>query len=99
MGVDLTPWPWAPMALFLTSFSFLYSVFPLAFWGRTPGMAALGLRARSLDGRSLSFAQTAWRWLASLITVLTFGLPLVLNLKGTYLSDLLSKSQVEYSNR
>ena len=93
MGVDLTPWPWAPMALFLTSFSFLYSIFPLAFWGRTPGMAALGLRARGLDGRSLSFGQTAWRWVAGLVTVLTFGLPLVLTLKGTYLSDLLSKSQ------
>ena len=99
MGVDLTPMPWAPMALFLTAFSFLYCVFPLAFWGRTPGMAALGLRARSLDGRSLSFGQTAWRWLAGLITVLTFGLPLVLTLKGTYLSDLLSKSKVEVSGR
>jgi uncharacterized RDD family membrane protein YckC len=99
MGVDLTPMPWAPLALFLTAFSFLYCVFPLAFWGRTPGMAALGLRARSLDGKSLSFGQTAWRWLAGLITVLTFGLPLVLTLKGTYLSDLLSKSQVEVSGR
>lgn len=99
MGVDLTPMPWAPLALFLTAFSFLYCVFPLAFWGRTPGMAALGLRARSLDGRSLSFGQTAWRWLAGLITVLAFGLPLVLTLKGTYLSDLLSKSKVEVSGR
>jgi uncharacterized RDD family membrane protein YckC len=99
MGVDLTPMPWAPMALFSTAFSFLYCVFPLAFWGRTPGMAALDLRARSLDGRSLSFGQTAWRWLAGLLTVLTFGLPLVLTLKGTYLSDLLSKSKVEVSGR
>ena len=99
MGVALTPLPWAPMALFLTAFSFLYCVFPLAFWGRTPGMAWQGLRAKNLDGRSLSFGQTAWRWLAGLLTVVTFGLPLVLTLKGTYLSDLLSKSQVEYSGR
>ena len=99
MGVSLSPLPWAPVALFLTAFSFLYCVFPLAFWGRTPGMASLGLRARSLDGRSLSFAQTAWRWLAGLLTVVSFGLPLILILKGTYLSDLLSKSQVEYSGR
>lgn len=99
MGVALTPLPWAPMALFLTAFSFLYCVFPLAFWGRTPGMAWQGLRAKSLGGRSLSFGQTAWRWLAGLLTVVTFGLPLVLTLKGTYLSDLLSKSQVEYTGR
>lgn len=99
MGVDLTPLPWAPMALFLVAFSFLYSVFPLAFWGRTPGMACLGLRARGPEGQSLSFGQTAWRWLAGLLTVATFGLPLILTLKGTYLSDLLSKSQVEYSVR
>lgn len=95
MGVDLTPLPWAPMALFLTAFSFLYCAFPLAFWGRTPGMAYLGLQATGLDGQSLSFGQTAWRWLAGFLTVATFGLPLILTLKGTYLSDLLSKSQVE----
>jgi uncharacterized RDD family membrane protein YckC len=99
MGVALTPLPWAPMALFLTAFSFLYCVFPLAFWRRTPGMAWQGLRAKNLDGRSLSFGQTAWRWLAGLLTVVTFGLPLVLTLKGTYLSDLLSKSQVEIAGR
>ena len=99
MGITLTPLPWVPMALFLTAFSFLYCVFPLAFWGRTPGMAWQGLRARSLDGHSLSFGQTAWRWLAALATVVTFGLPLILTLKGTYLSDLLSKSRVEYSAR
>ena len=99
MGVDLTPLPWAPMALFLLAFSFLYSVFPLAFWGRTPGMAWLGLQARSLDGKSLSFDQTAWRWLAGVATVMTFGLPLALSLKGTFLSDLVSKSKVEVSGR
>jgi len=99
MGVDLTPWPWVPTALFLIAFSFLYCVFPLAFWGRTPGMAYLGLQARSLDGKSLSFGQTGWRWLAGLLTVVSFGLPLILTLKGTYLSDLLSKSQVEIVGR
>lgn len=99
MGVALTPLPWAPMALFLTAFSFLYCAFPLAFWGRTPGMAWQGLRAKGLDGRSLSFGQTAWRWLAGLLTVVTCGLPLVLTLKGTYLSDLLSKSRVDIDRR
>ncbi len=99
MGVDLTPLPWAPIALFLTAFSFLYYVFPLAFWGRTPGMSYLGLRARNLDGQPLSFGQTALRWLAGLLTVASFGLPLLLALKGTHLSDLLSQSQVEVSGR
>jgi uncharacterized RDD family membrane protein YckC len=97
LGVDPSPFPWAPMALFSIAFSFLYCVFPLAFWGRTPGMAYLGLRARGLDGQTLSFGQTAWRWLAGLLTVVSFGLPLILTLKGTYLSDLLSKSRVEYT--
>lgn len=97
MGVDLAWLPWAPMALFLAAFSFLYIVFPLAFWGRTPGMACLGLRARGRDGQSLSFAQTVWRWLAGLLSVATFGLPLILTLKGIYLSDVLSKSRVEDS--
>jgi uncharacterized RDD family membrane protein YckC len=93
MGVELQPVPGLPLLLFALAFSFLYCVFPLAFWGRTPGMAWIGLQARSLDDRSLSFGQTALRWLAGVLTVACLGLPLLLVLGGTYLSDRLSGSK------
>lgn len=93
MEVDLQPLPGLPLLLFALAFSFLYCVFPLAFWGRTPGMAWLGLQARSLDDQSLSFGQTTLRWLAGVLTVACLGLPLLLVLGGTYLSDRLSGSK------
>ncbi len=80
-------------ALFLLVFSFLYQVLPLAFWGRTPGMALAGLVASAPDGQQLTFRQTALRWLGSVVTVLFAGLPLVLVLLGgRSLGDLLSRS-------
>lgn len=93
MGVRpvLTDWP--AFALFLLSFSFLYTVVPLAFWGHTPGMAWLGLDARSRDGEPLAFDQTARRWLGAIVTSVLLGLPLVLALGGRSLSDLLSGSE------
>ncbi len=93
MGVRpvLTDWP--AFALFLLSFSFLYTVVPLAFWGHTPGMAWLGLDARSRDGEPLAFDQTARRWLGSIVTSVLLGLPLILALGGRSLSDLLSGSE------
>jgi len=82
------------LAVFFLPFSFLYQVFPLAFWGRTPGMARVGLVARGRDGRSLTFSQAGLRWTASVLTVVLLGLPLLATqLTGRSLADRLSDSQ------
>jgi len=86
----------APLALFALVFSFVYSVVPLAFWGRTPGMAAAGLVSRDDDGGPLTFGQTGLRWLGGLLTLAAAGLPLLLALGplgGRSLADRLSGSQ------
>ena len=59
LGVESLP----ALIVFLLSFSFLYCVVSLAFWGQTPGMAWSGLVARSEETEPLSFGQTALRWL------------------------------------
>jgi len=85
-----------PLGLFLAVFSFLYSAVPLAFWGRTPGMALMRLTARSDDGGPLTFGQTALRWSGGLLTLLLAGLPLLLAappLGGRSLADRLSASR------
>ena len=84
---------WPAVAVFVLSFSFLYTVVPLAFWGHTPGMAWAGLDARSRDGQALAFDQTARRWIGGILTVLLLGLPILLALGGRSLSDLLSGSE------
>jgi uncharacterized RDD family membrane protein YckC len=84
---------WPAMAVFLLSFSFLYTVVPLAFWGHTLGMTWAGLTAESADGQPLSFDQTARRWLGALLTLATLGLPLLLALGGRSLADRLSGSR------
>ncbi len=81
---------WPAGALFLLTFSFLYAVMPLAFWGRTPGMALAGLQTTSTDGRPLTFRQAILNWLGSVLTVALAGLPLLLALGGRSLSDLIS---------
>lgn len=93
MGVKPVLSDWPAVALFLLSFSFLYTVVPLAFWGHTPGMAWAGLDARSRDGEPLAFDQTARRWIGGILTLLLFGLPLLLAFGGRSLSDLLSGSE------
>ncbi len=93
LGVRPVLADWPAVALFLLSFSFLYTVVPLAFWGHTPGMAWAGLDARSRDGEALAFDQTARRWLGGIATILLAGLPLLLSLRGRSLSDLLSGSE------
>jgi uncharacterized RDD family membrane protein YckC len=98
MGVRPVLSDWPGFALFLLSFSFLYTVVPLAFWGHTPGMAWRGLDARSRDGEPLAFDQTARRWVGGIVTSLLLGLPLVLALGGRSLSDLVSGSET-LSNR
>lgn len=93
MGVRPVLSDWPAVALFLLSFSFLYTVVPLAFWGHTPGMAWAGLDARNRDGEALAFDQTARRWIGGILTTLLLGLPLLLAFGGRSLSDLLSGSE------
>jgi uncharacterized RDD family membrane protein YckC len=84
---------WPAVAVFVLSFSFLYTVVPLAFWGHTLGMTWAGLRAENEDGEPLSFDQTARRWLGALLTLAILGLPLLLALAGgRSLADRLSGS-------
>ena len=93
LGVDLDLVGRGLVVLFLLPFSFLYQVFPLAFWGSTPGMSRVGIVARNLDGQSLSFSQAARRWLASVLTVISLGLPLILTaVTGRSLADRFSGS-------
>ena len=89
---------WPALALFLLSFSFLYTVVPLAFWGHTLGMAWAGLTARNRDGEPLTFDQTARRWLGGLLTLAILGLPLLVTGDRRSLTDLLSGSAT-YSGR
>lgn len=64
-----------PFALLLLVFSLFYTVVPLAFWGKTPGMAAVGLVCQAGDDLPLTFAEALRRWLGELVTVLLAGLP------------------------
>jgi len=87
---ELDQWP--PLLLFLASFSFLYSVIPLAFWGQTLGMAWMRIVARDRDGQALTFDQTARRWLGGVIDAALLGLPLWLCFRGRSLADWMSGS-------
>lgn len=98
MGIELA-WEDGPAVLvFLLAFSFLYLVPPLAFWGRTPGMGWAGLVARAQDDQPLTFQQTVVRWLGTLLTLAALGLPLLLSLTGSSLSDRLSRSRTYHTN-
>jgi len=88
LGVESLP----ALLVFLLSFSFLYCVVSLAFWGQTPGMAWCGLIARSEETEPLSFGQTARRWLGHWLTWALLGLPGLLALSGRSLADRLSGS-------
>lgn len=88
---------WPLFAIPWLLFSFLYYVVPMAFWGRTPGMALLRLTARSLDGGPLSFGQALQRWLSTLATVALAGLPGLLALSGRSATDRLSHSSTFWS--
>ncbi|HEV8239078.1 MAG TPA: RDD family protein [Thermoanaerobaculia bacterium] len=72
----------APFALLLLVFSLFYSVVPLAFWGKTPGMAAVGLACQAGDDLPLTFAEALRRWVGELATVLLLGIPGLLVLGG-----------------
>ena len=72
----------APFALLLLVFSLFYTVVPLAFWGKTPGMAAVGLACQAGDDLPLTFAEALRRWGGELVTVLLLGIPGLLALGG-----------------
>ena len=80
MGVALSTQAAPGFVLLLLVFSLFYLVVPLAFWARTPGMAAVGLLARAGDEHPPTFAEALRRWLAGLVTVLLVGLPALLAL-------------------
>ncbi len=83
-----------PFLIFGLLFSFLYSVFSLAFWGQTPGMIWAGHLARSVTNEPLTFGQTFLRWLGGLLTLILLGLPLLLAVAGgRSLSDRISDSK------
>ena len=92
MGVRPALAAWPAFTLFLLSFSFLYTVLPLAFWGHTLGMAWKGITSRNRDGEPLTFDQTVRRWLGGLVTVATLGLPLLVTGDRRSLTDVLSGS-------
>jgi uncharacterized RDD family membrane protein YckC len=83
----------APVALFVLTFSFVYTVIPLAFWGQTLGMVWAGLVAQNQDGEPLTFDQSARRWFGQLLILLTAGLPLIATGNGRSVADLLSGSE------
>lgn len=90
-GIPLDTSLIAPLGVFFLSFSFLYTVVPLAFWGQTPGMAGLGLMSCTPEGQHLTFFETARRWAALVITVALLGLPTLLAVGGRRsLADLAS---------
>lgn len=82
LGVRAGLGDWLPLTLFLLVFSFFYTVLPLAFWGQTPGMAWAGVVARASTGESLTFPQTALRWIGGIVTVALLGLPVLLAVGG-----------------
>ena len=83
---------WPAFAALLLSFSFLYTVIPLAFWGHTPGMAWAGLTTHNPSGDPLTFDQTFRRWIGGLLTLALLGTPLLLAPGRRALSDWLSGS-------
>src|SRR5206468_10645903 len=76
----------------LLSFSFLYTVLPLAFWGHTPGMAWAAITSHNQNGEPLTFDQTVRRWLGGLLTLALVGLPILLAFGGRTLTDWISGS-------
>ncbi|HEY7214830.1 MAG TPA: RDD family protein [Thermoanaerobaculia bacterium] len=92
LGVRPALSDWPALAVFLLSFSFLYTVLPLAFWGYTLGMAWAGITARNRSGEPLTFDQTARRWLGGLLTAALLGMPLLLTGSRRSMTDVISGS-------
>lgn len=73
-------------------FSFLYHVIPLMFWGRTPGMAYIGVFSRGTSGEPLTVGQAVRRWLVAMATLGLCGVPGLAALSGRSLADRVSHS-------
>jgi hypothetical protein len=68
--------PWA--GAFLLLLSFFSTVFPLMLFGRTVGMALAGLTVSPrASSRRLRAEEAVQRWLGTLVTAATAGLPLL----------------------
>ena len=94
--MDLLP----GVLLFVVVFSFVYHVFSLLFWGRTPGMTSSDLVTLDPSGESLTAWQSTLRWAGSLGTVLFAGLPMVVSwFTGLSLADLVSGSETKVSSQ
>lgn len=84
------------VVLFVVAFSFVYHVFPLLFWSRTPGMASAHLITRNPSGQTLTAWQSTLRWAGSLGTVLLAGIPMIVSwFTGWSLADLVSGSETK----
>jgi uncharacterized RDD family membrane protein YckC len=83
------------LLLFTVSFSFLYTIVPLTFWSRTPGMSASDLVARAGSDTPLTIQQAIKRWLGGAVTLLLCGLPALLILTGRSVGDRFSHSGVK----
>jgi len=67
--------PWA--GAFAIYLSFFAVVLPLLLFGRTLGLALAGLRVRAGEtGPRLTLPEAAARWIGTLATLVTLGLPL-----------------------
>jgi hypothetical protein len=64
-------------AIFALYLSFFSTVVPLIFFGKTVGMALTGLTARASKGLPLTAAESARRWLGTVLTLASLGLPLL----------------------
>lgn len=94
-GTALTSRALAGVLLFVLDFSFLYMLLPLAFWGRTPGMAWAGVRLVADDGGLPTFRRCAVRWIVAVLTVASLGLLALVALIGRRsLADRLSRSRL-----
>ena len=96
LGVPLDATTWPGFLLPLVEFSFLYTVFSIAFWGRTPGMVHARLRLTGAGDGSATLGQAIGRWLGGILTVALLGLPALLALlDGRSLTDRLSGLRAE----
>lgn len=64
-------------AVFALYLSFFSTVVPLILFGKTVGMALTGLTARGRKGSPLTAAESARRWLGTVLTLVGLGIPLL----------------------
>ncbi len=90
LGVEVQQRHLLPLAIVMAAFAFVYHLVPLTFWGRTPGMAVTGLRARAEGDLPVSIPQAIRRFVGVTVTVATAGLGTLLALSGRSLADRIS---------